>query len=127
MKQGMICMAATLEQRLSASIERLPSDSQASMKSTIEQMGSYAYSLDALMAVVLDPGADLELRTTACWLLGRLGEKRAVRALLSALRDDHEELFWTATVSLGLLRSRRAVRPLVSILLQDGLTERRAA
>lgn len=82
-------------------------------------------SLDSLLAVVRDRAVPAGIRATACWTAGRLGDKRAVFALLDAFRDPDPRVFTEAAQSLGLLQSKRALRPLVAALTGDDDSERR--
>lgn len=68
---------------------------------------------------------ELETRVSACWLLGQLGQKRAVASLLIAFADPR--LSWEAAKALGVINSKRAVKPLINWLLEARHTEQRAA
>ena len=67
-------------------------------------------------------GFDKEKRRTAVMKLGVMGGEDAVRALIMAVRNDHEDLITRgrAAMMLGKLRDIRAVDPLIKALDAPG-------
>lgn len=67
-------------------------------------------------------GFDKEKRRTAVMKLGVMGGEDAVRALIMAVRNDHEDLITRgrAALMLGKLRDIRAVDPLIRALEAPG-------
>jgi len=61
-------------------------------------------------ALLTDPS--YKVKVQAALVLGKLGDKRAVPALLEALRDDNETVRGMAALSLGKLGDTRAEAPL---------------
>lgn len=82
-------------------------------------------SFERLMAVATDAHANHELRSVACWLLGRIKNKRGAQALLSAFEDP--KLRWEAARSLGLLHCRKANRKLIHNIVCTADTDTRKA
>jgi len=76
-----------------------------------------------LIALLKKRQARTSLLIKVCWILGRLGEKRAVPAIVAALQDSDPRLRRQAAVSLGHLHTRRALGPLVRALLEDADVE----
>jgi HEAT repeat protein len=68
-----------------------------------------------LVAIASDRSAG-EDRATACWLLGRIGDKRAAGPLAAALRDADAGTRMAAAYALGLLGDPRATGPLLAAL-----------
>lgn len=68
-------------------------------------------------------GFDKEKRRTAVVKLGLLGSDEAVRALISTVNNDHEDLIarGKAALMLGKLRDLRAVDSLIQALDAPGL------
>lgn len=84
-------------------------------------------SFEALLAAVQDQNFDIEVRRIACWALGQLRDKRAIKALLIAFRDENVSLRWESAKVLGIIGSKRAVRPLITSLLEAESVESRTA
>jgi HEAT repeat protein len=99
-------------------------DTEQAMLSVLRAGGT---SLSALVRLVSNPETSLETRETACWFLGRLDDRRALPAFLSALRANDASLRGHAARELGFLGVRRAVKPLVDLLLTDRDDEVRKA
>ncbi|MCC7052861.1 MAG: HEAT repeat domain-containing protein [Gemmatimonadaceae bacterium] len=59
-------------------------------------------------------------RVHAAHALGKLGDARAVPALLAGLRDDDAAVVQKVVCSLGTLRDVRALPPLVAMLAEGG-------
>lgn len=62
---------------------------------------------------------DSTLRREAAQTLGRLGDRRAVDPLITALKDEDPGARMWATEALGNLRDARAVEPLISALKDE--------
>lgn len=82
-------------------------------------------SLAGLARIATDQSLDLEIRSAAVWLLGRLKKLgpfksiEALRPLLAVLGDTNESLRRDAALALGVLRDRRATATLVQAMLSD--------
>src|SRR5213593_2135506 len=66
-------------------------------------------SLPGLLALVRDRKADVVTRRTACWVLGQLGDERAVPALSAALRDRSPRIRAAGVRALAAFGARHAV------------------
>lgn len=75
-------------------------------------------AVDAL-CTVLESDNDSDVRATAAFTLGRLGDAAAVDTLLGRLRDDNEGVRSQAIAALGQMRDERAVADLMQILRSD--------
>ena len=82
-------------------------------------------SLAGLVRVATDKSLDVEIRSSAVWLLGRLKKlgpfknTEALHPLLAVLGDANESLRRDAALALGILRDRRATVTLVRTMLGD--------
>lgn len=74
-------------------------------------------SWEQLVALLHDGGGDNRAR--ACWVLSRLGDRRALRHLLAALNDPDPQLRAEAARSIGTFDSPRAVPFLARTLRGD--------
>ncbi|MBI4510927.1 MAG: HEAT repeat domain-containing protein [Deltaproteobacteria bacterium] len=73
--------------------------------------------------------AEDELPAARSWgarILGRIGDKAAVPALLQRLHDRHDVVRISAAEALGVLADRRAVKPLIELTLRDPAPQVRA-
>jgi HEAT repeat protein len=77
-----------------------------------------AQAVDPLLKT-LDSGASINARIWAAQVLGKLGETRAVPALIGRLHDRSEQIRLSVANALGDLRHTRAVRPLIDVVLRD--------
>jgi HEAT repeat protein len=77
-----------------------------------------------LAIIALDPSEPVRQREISCWLLGELGDTRAVHTLLRLFREP--EMLPHAAIGLGILGSRRAVRPLIQALRDGSAPDERA-
>ena len=101
-------------------VEQLAPEFRAQGRQDIDAvLQSGVRSYDDLLAIVRDPAADTGIRLKVSWLLGRLGDKRAVYALLAAIRDKEPDVRRAAAQALGELHHRRAARPLIGAMLND--------
>jgi HEAT repeat protein len=67
-------------------------------------------------AIQLLRGPDVELRQFVAYLLGRVGDRRAIEPLIDALQDDHPGVRGAAANALGAIGDETAVpylRPLL--------------
>ena len=83
-------------------------------------------ALTALLAV-LRPPAHALTRAHAVEALGKLGDRRAVEALMRALNDGYYLVRAYAAGSLGQLGDERAVASLIQVLTRDTFFGARAA
>ncbi len=117
-------MQDNFKANLQTIIERLPAEDQAKSQLEIDRlMAAGAISFEALLDLVNDQTIELELRMLACWVLARLGHKRAAPTLLNTLQDPLPDLRQTAAQYLGELGSKRAVQPLIAAMLDDEASE----
>lgn len=76
---------------------------------------------DHLLALLRDSNAAHGLRSSACWLLSVLEDRRAIPVLLKITRD--RQLDWVlrieAVQAIGRFRSKRGVLPLIEVLLSQ--------
>lgn len=68
---------------------------------------------------------DSEKAQTACWLIGKIGDKRDADALISILSGQRSELWMQAAISLSLIATKRHLKPLLSILATSFNPEQR--
>ena len=76
-------------------------------------------TITELIAVAANKTLPTELRSIACWFLSRLGDDRAVPALLECLNDKNPELRSEAARSLGTIGSLQTVPILIDKLKSD--------
>jgi HEAT repeat protein len=79
-----------------------------------------------LLAVVSDQSAG-EARATACWLLGRMNDSRALPPLTAALYDPDPRIRAEAARALGSLDHPEAVPALIAVLESDADADTRMA
>ena len=84
-------------------------------------------SFDLLVSALQDQRTHRDVRIAACWVLGRLCNKRDVNILLNAFNDPDSHLSWEAAKSLAMLKSKRALRPLIAALREAADTNKRQA
>jgi HEAT repeat protein len=84
-------------------------------------------SLENLISSVMDERMSVDIRITACWVLGLLPAKRYVKPLLVAFNDPDAGLSWEAAKSLAHVGSKRALRPLIDTLSKAEDTNKRKA
>jgi HEAT repeat protein len=61
-------------------------------------------------------GSDARVRFEAAYLLGRTGNKRAVKPLLNALHDSQYSVCHSAAIALGRIKDARSIQPLMEAL-----------
>jgi HEAT repeat protein len=82
-------------------------------------------SIAGLARIATDQSSDIEIRSSAVWLLGRLKKlgrfknNEALHPLLAVLGDPNESLRRDAAQALGVLRDRRATAALIHAMLRD--------
>lgn len=76
-------------------------------------------SSKCLFEMIQDPAVSEDIRRTACWIAGRLGNLRAVSALLVALVAGSPMLREQAAIALGELQSKKSIPFLLSCMLND--------
>jgi HEAT repeat protein len=109
-------------------LDEFPSDLRAQAQADLDYLANaHAGSYEALLELVRTSGVDLKARIIACWILGKLRNKKAAQALLVAFQDQDTNLLWEAAKALSSLGSKRAVNPLITALLKAPSAERRAA
>src|SRR5262245_54997534 len=92
--------------KLDEIVERMGVDCRASTRADVDAvLGAGADTLDGLHALLADRSAAPSLRTTAAWLIGRLGDSRAAKALMAVLDDDSTEVRCQAILELGGVRA----------------------
>ncbi|MCH7711830.1 MAG: HEAT repeat domain-containing protein [Proteobacteria bacterium] len=82
-------------------------------------------SCDDLIAAMDSMGA--EERSTAAWLMGRLGTKRHARGLLKYLQSDDRALGTAAATSISVIGGKAVVRPLLDIMRKGARADYREA
>lgn len=121
-------MRKEFKSKLQSIIEKLDPEFRAEGQRDIEAvLEAGATSYNDLLAILPNQNASKDIRTIVCWVLARLGNKRAISALLAVLEDKDPELRTAAVRSLGELGSKRAVRPLITALHTDEDVEVRLA
>jgi HEAT repeat protein len=109
-------------------LEELPTDLHAQAQNDFDYLlSTNIRSYEALLNVAKTPNTDLKARIIACWVLGKIRDKKTVQVLLAAFKDQDINLQWEAAKSLGYLGSKRAVNHLITSLLKAHTAETRAA
>ncbi|HTE19171.1 MAG TPA: HEAT repeat domain-containing protein, partial [Armatimonadota bacterium] len=87
------------------------------MDTTTDDVKSFeTETTEQLVALVRDEGALPGEREAACWELYRRQDRRAVPALIAALKSRHSTVATTAACALFAFTSKRAVKPLIAAL-----------
>ncbi len=121
-------MVEDLKASLLAIVEQLAPEFRAQGEQDIDAvLQTGVSSHDDLLALARDRTANTDMRIKAIWLLGRLGAKRAVYALLAAVGDTDANVRRATAQALGELRNKRAVRPLLAAMVDDDDGEVRVA
>jgi len=118
----------SIEAELDAILNKCPPKLRGRVKQHVESvLVSEVKSLESLHTALEDQKKSIAARTTLCWILGQLGDKRSVGVLLRAFNDKNAKLTWEAAKSLSLIQSKKAVRPLISALRESRDVEKCAA
>ena len=121
-------MSSDLETRMEAVVNELSPELRALARQHVKTLLELnVNSFKSLLAVVPDHSFDIKVRVIACWVIGKIRDKRAVRSLLAAFEDQDVSLCWEAAKSLGLLGSKRAIQPLIASLFDAKPVDKRAA
>lgn len=106
--------------KLDAIVERTSVNVRTSTRANVDAvLAAGADTLDRLYALLADRSAAPSLRATAAWLIRRLGDSRAAKALTTVLDDDSREVRYQAIIELGGVKAAEAVDALLR-LLDDG-------
>lgn len=81
--------------------------------------GDASDKVASLIATVRDKQGPIYSRRRAAEELGNMGDPRAIRPLIRALKDQQYAVRMAAADSLGCLENRRAIRPLMAALKRD--------
>ncbi len=120
-------MTTSFKRKMQAILEKMDPAGVPLMQSHTEYLRDNGlYSFSSLLKMVR-ASTDTDLRVTACWLLGRLGDKRAIDTLIAVLQEADFRVVEEAAKSLGILGSSKALRPLIKLLLHPGAPENRKA
>lgn len=92
---------------------------QRELAARVLALASDKKSAVAALNEVVSADADADVRVTAAFTLGRLGDASAVDALLKGLKDDSENVRSQCAAALGQIRDERAVADLLNILRSD--------
>lgn len=76
-------------------------------------------AIEPLLHELSNPGSAASTRRWAAWILGQIGDRRALRALHGALADTDPELRARAAKALGRMRDASSVQPLLDRLITD--------
>lgn len=68
---------------------------------------------------------EVEVRVAAAFVLGTIGDPRAVDPLIACLGNSEREIRKAAASALGMLRTRKAVEPLIGLLTDTDTEVRR--
>ncbi len=121
-------MNGTFEAKLEAIVELSNPHTRPKIKEDLAQLLSLgANSLGSLIAILKNQNVEGDIRLLACWILGQLGDKRSVRALLEVFSGQNISLSVEAAKSLGILKSKRAVPVLIEELSRGNDVDKRAA
>lgn len=116
----LIDMSNEFKAKLKAIVERVVPECRAQVQSEIDSvLQAGANSYDDWLAILEDPDATIDIRRTVCWTLARLGDERALPALLAVLKDPNPPLRAEAGLALGTLNIQQAVQPLIVALQED--------
>lgn len=121
-------MALRFEERLQRIVEKIAPEFRLQTQqdvASVFQAGGRSY--DSLFKMIQDPASSVDRRCTACWIAGRLGDLRAVKALLAALGAEQPTVRAQAAIALGELQSKESIPFLLTCMLNDTDTEVRTS
>lgn len=121
-------MKSEIEARLESIADSLSTEALATANVSVQLLlRARITSLKDLLDIAQEESGDIELRSIACWLLGRISNKGATKSLLKAFDNSNAKLYWEAAKSLGILGSKRAVRRLINYLTKGEIVDKRVA
>lgn len=121
-------MNGEFEAKLEAIVELSNPITQPKIKQDLVRLLSLgANSLESLIAILKNHNLEDDIRLLACWILGQLGDKRTVVALLEVFSGQNITLSLEAAKSLGILKSKRAVPVLIEELRKGNNVDKRTA
>jgi HEAT repeat protein len=68
-----------------------------------------------------------QVRTSAAFILGEIGDKRAVKQLIQSLKDKNRDVRYAAACALGDIKDKKALGPLIETLKDEHWEVRRDA
>lgn len=83
-------------------------------------------SFEDLLRILQKEDVTEEIIATACWFLGRLGDKRSFESLITALSHKSPTVRKSAAIALQGLESKEAVQPLINMLNDESTDVREA-
>ena len=102
--------------RIISSVKHYSRGLQASAFNALVQIGEP--SIEPLISALQD--VDSNMRRSAAFALGRIGDTRAVESLVASLKDEDTNVRWHATSALGKIKDARAIEPLFVSSKKDG-------
>lgn len=113
---------------LQSIVDRSGPEARANVQKMVDSIArAGGTSFGALLALAIDSRVSSDTRYGTIWVLGQLGNRRAVPALISALKDKSPILRAEAARQLGLIQGKRAIVPLAEVLCTDVDAEVRKA
>jgi HEAT repeat protein len=117
-----VAMNSSFQERLEAFIDQLlPEYRTATRQEIAAVLDIGAVTYPAWLRLIADPQWRTELRATACWVIGQIGDRRAFPALIRTLQDGDPHMRASAAGSLAHLRSR--VKPVTGVDAVDLLIQ----
>lgn len=114
--------------KLQSIVDRSGPEARANVQKMVDSIArAGGTSFRALLALAIDSRVSSDTRYGTIWVLGQLGNRRAVPALISALKDKSPILRAEAARQLGLIQGKRAIVPLAEVLCTDVDAEVREA
>lgn len=113
-------MERSFQDELDAVIQDCSPEVREGVEQTIQlhlQAGGTSFENTLLLCV--DRRAEPRVRSTACWILGRLKDTNAIPGLVRALEDDDADVRAQAANSLAAIGDAAAVEPLIRTFQHD--------
>ena len=121
-------MSKTFDSKVETLVEVIPPKFRGKVRRDINKLRRMGvHSIGSLQAVLENEKLKPEYRSIACWMLGRIGNKRALEPLLRVFLSGAAGFTWDAATSIGILNGGRAVQPLVRCLRHASEVDKRAA
>lgn len=122
-------MSKEFQRKLDEIITRQPPSVRKQAERDIKRISDFGItSFQSLLDILQAQHADIELRTIACWIVGQLRNKRALKSLLSAFNDRDVRLTWEASKAIALIGNRNAFGPLIEFMFNaEDANKRQAA